>query len=140
MALALRAGELDLAFGLPAEGLAAMEANPELTVKSFPVGYQYFGLLNTARPALADRRVRQAIDLGLDRSELVAAIGNGAPATGAFAPYFPFAGKTPRATDPARAAALLDAAGWAAGPDGRAARTARRCGSPCSPIPPARTS
>lgn len=122
MALALQSGELDLAFGLPSEGLAAIKADPELAVKSFPVGYQYFGFLNTARPLMADRAVRQAIDLGLDRAELVAAIGNGAPATGAFAPYFPFAGKEPRPSDPGRAAALLDAAGWRAGPDGLRAK------------------
>lgn len=122
MALALQSGELDLAFGLPSEGLAAIKADPDLTVKSFPVGYQYFGFLNTARPIIADKAVRQAIDLGLDRSELIAAIGNGTPATGAFAPYFPFAGKTPRVTHTARAAALLDAAGWTAGPDGLRAK------------------
>lgn len=122
MALALQAGELDLAFGLATEGLAGIKADPDLTVKSFPVGYQYFGFLNTVRPSLADVRVRQAIDLGLDRAELVAAIGNGAPATGAFAPYFPFAGTEPRTTDTARAAALLDAAGWKAGPDGLRAK------------------
>lgn len=122
MALALQAGELDLAFGLPTEGLAAIKANPELTVKTFPVGYQYFGFLNMARPSMADVKVRQAVDFGLDRAELVAAIGNGAPATGAFAPYFPFAGKEPRVTDTVRAAALLDEAGWKAGPDGLRAK------------------
>ena len=59
------------------------------------------------------------MDLALDRPELIAAIGNGTPATGAFAPYFPFAGQSPRISDPSRAAALLDEAGWAAGPDGQ---------------------
>lgn len=122
MALALQSGELDLAFGLPSEGLAAIKADPELTVKRFPVGYQYFGFLNTARPILSDRATRRAIDLGLDRAELVAAIGNGSPATGAFAPYFPFAGEEPRVSDPASAAALLDAAGWTVGADGTRAR------------------
>lgn len=112
MALAFEAGELDLAFGLPAEGLSRLKANPDLSVKSFPVGYQYFGFVNIERPAVSDVRVRQAVDLAIDRDELVAAINGGTPATGAFAPYFPFAPKEPRPTDLARAAALLDEAGW----------------------------
>src|SRR5690606_31013438 len=83
-----------------------------------PVGYQYYGFINTTRPALSDVKVRQAVDLAIDRAQLVAAINGGEPATGAFAPYFPFAAKEARPTDPVRAAALLDEAGWIAGSDG----------------------
>jgi peptide/nickel transport system substrate-binding protein len=122
MALAFEAGELDLAFGLPAESLSRLKADPELTVKSFPVGYQYFGFLNTERPALSDVKIRQAVDLAIDRSELVTAIDGGQPATGAFAPYFPFAAKDARPTDLARAEALLDEAGWTKTDDGMRAR------------------
>jgi peptide/nickel transport system substrate-binding protein len=118
MALAFEAGELDLAFGLPTEGLSRLKANPDLTVKGFPVGYQYFGFVNTQRPATSDVKVRQAIDLAIDRAELVAALNAGEVATGAFAPYFPFAPKEPRTTDLAKAAALLDEAGWKPGADG----------------------
>jgi peptide/nickel transport system substrate-binding protein len=118
MALAFEAGELDLAFGLPAESLSRLKASPDLTVKSFTVGYQYYGFLNTERPALGDVKVRQAIDLAVDRAQLVAAINGGLPATGAFAPYFPFAPKDARPTDAAKAAALLDEAGWTVGGDG----------------------
>ena len=118
MALAFEAGELDLAFGLPAEVLSRLKANPDLTVKSFAVGYQYFGFLNNERPQLSDVNVRQAIDLAIDRAELVAAISAGTPATGGFAPYFPFAPKEPRGTDLDKAGALLDEAGWTAGADG----------------------
>jgi peptide/nickel transport system substrate-binding protein len=118
MALAFQSGELDLAFGLPSEVAARLTRDPSLTVKSFAVGYQYFAFLNTARPALQDNSVRQAIDLAFDRKELAAAINGGTPATGAYAPYFPFAGKQARPTDPAKAAALLDAAGWTKAADG----------------------
>lgn len=118
MALAFEAGELDLAFGLPSEGLSRLKANPDLAVKSFPVGYQYFGFINTERPFTSDVRVRQAIDLAIDRQELVAAINAGSRATGAFAPYFPFAAKEPRVTDLDQAKALLAEAGWAPGSDG----------------------
>jgi peptide/nickel transport system substrate-binding protein len=118
MALAFEAGELDLAFGLPPEGLSRLRADPALEVKSFPVGYQYFGFLNTQRPQVAQVKVRQAIDLAIDREELVAAINAGTPATGAFAPYFTFAPQVARSTDLEQAAALLDEAGWTPGPDG----------------------
>lgn len=112
MTLALESGELDLAFGLPSEVVGRLKANPDLTIKSFPVGYQYLAFLNTTRPALADVKVRQALDLAFDRRELAAAINGGEPATGAYAAYFPFAGKEPRPTDIAKAEALLDEAGW----------------------------
>jgi len=118
LTLALEAGELDLAFGLPAESIARLKNDPELTVKSFPVGYQYLAYLNTRQPALADARVRRAIDLAIDRAQLATAIHGGLPATGAYAPYFPFAGKAARPTDATAAAALLDDAGWTAGADG----------------------
>ena len=113
MTLALEAGELDLAFGLPSEVVGRLKANPDLTVKSFPVGYQYLAFLNTARPITGDVKVRQALDLAFDRKELSAAINGGEPATGAYAAYFPFAGKEQRSTDIAKAEALLDEAGWA---------------------------
>ena len=122
MTLALEAGALDLAFGLPSEAVARLKANPDVTVKSFPVGYQYFAWLNTGRPALADKKVRQALDLAFDRKELVAAINGGLPATGAYASYFPFAGKDPRPTDLEKAATLLDEAGWVKGDDGMRAK------------------
>jgi peptide/nickel transport system substrate-binding protein len=119
LTLALEAGELDLAFGLPAESIARLKKDPDLAIKSFPVGYQYLAYLNTRKPALADARVRRAIDLAIDRSQLATAINGGLPATGAYAPYFPFAGKETRPTDAAKAAALLDAAGWTTGVDGK---------------------
>ena len=118
MTLALESGELDLAFGLPSEAVTRLKANPELTIKSFPVGYQYLAFFNTTRPLLGDVKVRQALDLAFDRKELSAAISGGEPATGAFASYFPFAGRQARPTDLAKAAALLDAAGWTKGASG----------------------
>lgn len=118
MTLALESGDLDLAFGLPSEVVSRLKANPDLAVKSFPVGYQYLAFLNTAHPLLADVKVRQALDLAFDRKELAAAINGGEPATGAYAPYFPFAGKQARPTDAAKAAALLDEAGWKKGAGG----------------------
>lgn len=122
LALAFEAGELDLAFNLPSEAVRRLGARPGLTVKSFPVAYQYMMWLNTQVPALADTRVRRALDLALDRALLVRAINGGSIATGAFAGYFPFAAAAARPFDRAAAEALLDAAGWIRGPDGRRAK------------------
>ncbi|CDZ32461.1 Peptide/opine/nickel uptake ABC transporter, PepT family, substrate-binding protein [Neorhizobium galegae bv. officinalis] len=118
LTLALEAGELDMAFGLPSEVVSRLKTHPDLTIKSFPVGYQYLAFFNTARPLMADVKVRRAIDLAFDRKELAAAINGGEPATGAYAAYFPFAGQEARPTDLARAGALLDEAGWARGSGG----------------------
>ena len=112
LALALEAGELDLAFNLPVEALPRLHADEALTIRSFPVAYQYMMWLNTRRPALAEPTVRQAIDLAIDREMLTAAINGGEVATGAFAGFFPFAADTPRPFDPAAAADLLEGAGW----------------------------
>ena len=111
LALAFETGELDLAFNLPAEAADGLRSRG-FTVRSFPVAYQYMMWMNTRVPHLADGAVRRALDLAIDRDLLVRAVNGGQPATGAFASFFPFAPETPRPHDPAKAAALLDAAGW----------------------------
>jgi peptide/nickel transport system substrate-binding protein len=122
LALAFEAGGLDLAFGLPAESIDRLKAVRGITVKSFRVGYHYFAIFNTKRANLGDVRVRRALDLIFDRTELAEAIEAGAPATGAYAPYFPFSPHDPRPTDRIAAAKLLDEAGWVRGADGLRAK------------------
>ncbi len=121
LALAFASGELDMAFNLPVETLAMLEAVEGETV-TFPVAYQYMMWMNTRSPALADARVRKAIDLAVNRADLVTAAQAGVPATGAFAEGFPFAAPGELAHDPAAAAALLDEAGWTLGADGMRSR------------------
>jgi peptide/nickel transport system substrate-binding protein len=112
LAIGLEAGELDLAFGLAAETTPRLRGRPGTTVVSTPVAYQYLLLLNLRRPALADARVRQALSLALDRGQMARAIGGGVPASGLFPAYMPWGLPDPLPTDRARAAALLDEAGW----------------------------
>ena len=126
LALAFEAGELDLAFGLPSEMAPRLASQPGLAVKSFTVGYQYMAILNLERPALQDQAVRQAIDLAIDREQLVAAINGGVPATGAFAPYFSFAPADARPSDRDAAAERLAEAGFEVGGDGILARDGER--------------
>jgi peptide/nickel transport system substrate-binding protein len=122
LALGLMSGELDLAFNLPVEMLEMVAARDGITVKSFPVEYQYMMWMNTRRGPLADPLVRRAIDRAINREDLARAARAGVPATGAFAARFPFAATAGTPFDPAEAARLLDAAGWTLGPDGRRAR------------------
>ena len=77
---------------------------------------------NLDNPVLADRRVRAALLLGLDRATLVQTLfaGRQAVADSFVAPQDAgFTDDLPRYPyDPQRAAALLDEAGWRAQPDG----------------------
>lgn len=118
LALALASGELDLAFNLPVETLSMFESTEEYSVTSFPVAYQYMMWINTRSPKLADVKVRRAIDLAINRSDLVTAARAGEPATGAFAAAYPFAAEGTLAYNPDEAARLLDEAGWVVGDDG----------------------
>ncbi|HLB80941.1 MAG TPA: peptide ABC transporter substrate-binding protein, partial [Dongiaceae bacterium] len=78
--------------------------------------------LNLDNPILADKRVRQALLLALDRAGLSAELFGGRQpvAHGAVSPLdWIYTEDVPRYPhDPARAAALLEAAGWSEGPDG----------------------
>ena len=118
LALAFASGELDMAFNLPVESLSIFADGSDKSVKSFPVAYQYMMWMNTRAPALSDPRVRQAIDLAMNRADLVTAARAGVPATGAFTRGYPFAAEGPLPHDPDQAAALLDEAGWLLGEDG----------------------
>ena len=126
LAIALEAGELDLAFGLPVEALSRLKVRGNVTVKSFQVAYQYMMVFNTERALLGDPAVRQAIDRSIDRNQLAAAIKGGTPATGAYSSYFPFALKEPRPFDPADANKRLDDAGWKRGDDGIRSKDGKR--------------
>jgi peptide/nickel transport system substrate-binding protein len=79
-------------------------------------------LLNNQDPVLRDLRVREAIALALDRQAVVDARfqGRAVLATGLLPPtHWAYNGDVPRWTrDLPRARALLDAAGYRAGPDG----------------------
>ncbi|WP_372426704.1 ABC transporter substrate-binding protein [Salinarimonas chemoclinalis] len=126
MAIALAAGEVDLAFNLPVEALSMLRDRAGVTARSFPVAYQYMMFMNTREGPLADPAVRRAIDRAVDRATLVAAIRAGRPAAGAFAQTYPFAADVVPAHDPVEARRLLEAAGWSLGADGVRAKDGER--------------
>jgi peptide/nickel transport system substrate-binding protein len=105
--------ELDLA-GISPSMAHVAAADPALRVVDYPVLVAYGVVLNSHRPPFDDARVRRAVALAIDRARIIEAAlaGFATPAWGPVSPDHPFAlSEIPR-RDSARAAALLDSAGW----------------------------
>ncbi len=101
--------------------LPVLKEDPDLVIESaLSFKYTYLGL-NVSTPKLKDVRVRQALALGIDRDEIIRYKFNGTAqkATGLLAPsHWAYKGDVDTwEHDPARARALLDAAGYP-DPDG----------------------
>jgi peptide/nickel transport system substrate-binding protein len=121
--LELRKGTVDLLpGGLPPELLPAVRRLPHVRVLTGPSSNTTYLAFNLRDPILRDRRVRAAVASALDRESLVADLirGLAEPATGLLPPrHWAYEGGVAQHPyDPARARALLDAAGYPAGPDG----------------------
>ena len=94
----------------------------DVTVKTYAVGYQYMMFFNTKKQQLADKRVRLALALMVDRPALARATappGMGADDVAASVATGPFPANTvwgkdhrPLPTNTTEAARLLDEAGW----------------------------
>ena len=117
MQQAFEAGEVDLMFGLTPE-TAEILAGEGFTVKDYDAGYQYFAFTNLQSGPMADVNVRKAINLILDREEMVQTLKAGRVANGIFAQYYPFAGDVVEKTDLAEADKLLGSAGYTKNSDG----------------------
>ncbi len=124
-ALELQKGSADAASNvLTPDMVYALRDAPGLETTSGPGSNVWYLNFNVADSALKDKRVRQAVALAMDREAIVAALWRGharladtllpegqwAAATDAELAQYPH--------DPARAAALLEAAGLPAGRDG----------------------
>ena len=123
----LLSGQLDMVageLGLPLEQVTALQRRTGNRFRfDYAPGLVYEHVdLNLDNPVLADRRVRQALLLAADRAQVVARLYEGRqqvangpmhPRDAMYDPDTPSYG-----FDPARAAALLDEAGWKRGADG----------------------
>lgn len=102
------------------EMVAWLGAAPHLAVQRTPGTSFAYVAMNLRDGRLADRRVREAIALALDRDALIAFVLGGAArkATGLLAPgHWAYAPVAPGRYDPGRARRLLDRAGYR-DPDG----------------------
>lgn len=123
----LLAGQLDMIageLGLPVEQATALarRTGQRFRVEYRPgLSYEHLDL-NLDLPVFADRRVRQALLLALDRAQIVARLFEGRQTVANSGvnpmdwPSDPAIRAWPH--DAARAAALLEEAGWRPGPDG----------------------
>ena len=121
---AMMAGQFDVTHQFPAQFISQAKAAPMLTVSEAKPNFQllYFGF-KTTRPMVADRRVREAMSIAINRAEIAKGIllGNAEPA-------FTVVDKDALDHDPKtagivkedieRAKQLLDEAGWKVGADG----------------------
>ena len=109
----LASGDLDVA-GIAPTVASLARRDPALRVIDYPALFTVGLVLNVHRPPFDDRRVRQALDLAIDRGRIVRAAlaGFATPAVGPVPPDNPLALRGDVRTAPATADSLLDAAGW----------------------------
>ena len=121
---AMMAGQFDTTHQFPQQFIAQAKTAPMLTVTQANPNFQllYFGF-KTSRPMVADKRVREAMSIAINRAEIAKAIllGNADPAFTFVDPTaLDFAESTRKMVneDVERAKKLLDEAGWKPGADG----------------------
>ncbi len=130
IAAQLRSREANLGIEIPAAVYRDIADAPGV-VRQLVDAPAYTSLMfNTQRPPLRDVRVRRALVLGLDRAAITRddTYGTGRLAVADLSPFYWAynAALRPAPYDPARAAALLDSAGWRTGPDGVRVRNGAR--------------
>lgn len=108
-------GELDMAYDVPADTLE-IGRNDDVQVITVPRWYQYHLAFNANRGVLRSALVRKALNIAVDRAEIVKKVlhGAGEPSSGPLYPkYWAYdAAQAQYQYDPAEAAKLLDEAGY----------------------------
>lgn len=132
----LQAGEVDANYSLDPSYLPQLESLPDVNVQPAPASVlQLFmnescpsgpqqGDPSCSHPILGDLRVRQAIDMAIDKRALAQGLMQGrVEPTGSLLPAGLFKVDRPAGDfNPDGARQLLDQAGWSVGPDGTRAR------------------
>jgi peptide/nickel transport system substrate-binding protein len=106
---------IDMLYEVGPDALDSLQSATNVAVFTFLRHYQYIVLLNAKAPALRSKVVRQALNVAVDRAELVreALGGHGVPSSGVVSPtYWRLDGTShPIEFDPQRAADLLNSKG-----------------------------
>jgi peptide/nickel transport system substrate-binding protein len=121
-ALALQSKEADVVYNLPAESLKSIEKDKEVKIESVPGLRAHFILYNSQSPKVSDVKVREALDLLLDRKSVASDImlGHGVPANGPFNSNLPFGiNDEVKKVDVEKAKSLLNEAGYKENADGK---------------------
>ncbi|WP_100405375.1 nickel ABC transporter substrate-binding protein [Bacillus solitudinis] len=114
-ALSLQSNDADIAYHLSPEGLETIANTENLSVESIPSLRSHFLLYNQTKPAMQDVKIRQALDVLINRQVIAEEImsGHATPANGPFNPSFPFGSdKKITSFNPEQAKALLEEAGY----------------------------
>jgi peptide/nickel transport system substrate-binding protein len=121
---AMMAGQFDVTNQIPLQFIDQVRAAPNLNVQEAKPNFQlmYYGF-KTTRPMVADKRVREAMSIAINRADIVKGImlGKAEPAYTYIHPdTLDFAPSTTGLIkeDVERAKKLLDEAGWKVGSDG----------------------
>jgi len=121
---AMLGGQFDITHQIPIAFIQQVKTAPNLSVQEALPNFQlmYYGY-KTTRPMVADARVREAMNIAINRAEIVKGImlGNAEPAYTFIDPKaLDFAESTKGIIkeDAERAKKLLDEAGWKVGSDG----------------------
>jgi len=121
---AMMGGQFDFTNQFPTQFIAQAKQAPTITVQQAKPNFQllYYGYKIT-RPIVADKRVREAMNIAINRAEIAKGVllGNAAPAYTFVDPDardFAPATRDVIKEDVERAKRLLDEAGWRVGSDG----------------------
>jgi peptide/nickel transport system substrate-binding protein len=113
--MALRAGEIDAAYGMPYASYPLFQ-NEDYSFSSCATSRAFFLDMNFKSSVTSDPAVRRAIAMGVDKERFVSELldGNGYVAEGVYPDNFTFGGDavSARDYDPEGAKAVLEAAGW----------------------------
>lgn len=117
LTMAMQAGEIDAAQGLPYASLGFFQDSDDFIVDAVDTSRVYQIAFNFKSEPLQDVNIRKAICMAIDKKSFTSILldGNGSPATGAFPASFSIGNDTLEdlSYDPAQARALLEAAGFA---------------------------
>ncbi len=77
--MALERGDIDIAENILVDQIPALEKNPDIVVKRFPSQLVEYVYINCQKPALSDKRVRQALNYAIDYQGIIDYVlqGNG---------------------------------------------------------------